>query len=204
MNAGDRRWRITVTPPDWGQDHLTPDAVVAYVDDELAQRPHLRAAAHLSQCRECAAHVHEQGQARSALRGAEAPTIPSALLSSLRSIPQDAELPPPPSGLAMTADGQMVSVLREPAPAERVPAGDGPAEKRSHRRMKLGTGVAVSGLALGALAFGVPSAAANGPVAPPAERGVFGGAVLNGGPIEASLRVPASSTPTARPTGGSK
>ena len=27
------RWRITVTAPDWGEDHLTLDAIVAFVDD---------------------------------------------------------------------------------------------------------------------------------------------------------------------------
>ena len=47
MNDG--RWRITVEAPDWGQDHLCSDAIVAFVDDELAYRPHQRATQHIAQ-----------------------------------------------------------------------------------------------------------------------------------------------------------
>ena len=46
-----------------------------------------------------------QGQARKALRTAGGPCLPSSLLSTLRAIPQDTELPAAPPGLAMTADG---------------------------------------------------------------------------------------------------
>ena len=28
----DGRWRITVTTPDWGQDHLSAEAVVAFAE----------------------------------------------------------------------------------------------------------------------------------------------------------------------------
>ena len=98
----DGRWRISVTAPDWGQDHLSLEAVVAFVDGELAPGPHARATQHLGQCPECAAQVVAQGQARTALRTAGWPCLPSALLSSLRAIPQDTDLPGPPPGLAMT------------------------------------------------------------------------------------------------------
>jgi anti-sigma factor RsiW len=163
------RWRISVTTPDWGHDHLSSDAIVAYVDDELAAGPHLRATRHLSQCPECAAQVVAQGQARAALRTAGCPSLPSSLLSSLRSIPQDTDLPAPPAGLAVTPDGQFVSVLRPEraahegiGPERGAPRADLDASAahgdRSHRRMWLGTGVAVSGLAVGAIAFAVPAA----------------------------------------------
>jgi anti-sigma factor RsiW len=216
------RWRISVTAPDWGQDHLSLDAIVAYVDDELAEGPHLRATRHLAQCRECAAQVVAQGQARAALRSAECPSLPSSLLSSLRAIPQDTDLPAPPAGLAVTPDGQFVSVLRPEraegfapeasasAPlAEQPPAGTvgdrqvvahGTHDRRPQRRLRLGTGVAVSGLAFGAIALAVPAALPSAPQTPvpTSSNGVLGGGpVLGGAPtvVDAQLLLPASSRP---------
>ena len=201
MNEG--RWRITVTAPDWGSDHLSSDAIVAFVDGELAHGPRIRAAQHLQECAECSAQVVTQGQARTAVRVAPCPSLPMALLSRLGSIPQDTALPSVPAGLAMTADGQLVSVLR-PERAERprhtrsrtdqrrpdqrrpeYPAGDGHDRRRAVRGMRLGTGVAVSGLALGALALGAP---AGSTTTPPTDRGLLGGSVLG---------VPASARPSA-------
>lgn len=156
----DRR-RFQVVPPDWGEAHLTLDAVVAYVDDELATGPHDRATRHLEHCPDCVAEVAEQRRARSALRGADAPTLPPSLMSTLRSIPQDTELPPPPAGLSLTEEGELVSVLR---PA----AFDGEQRRpRRSRRVRLGTGAAVSGIALGALAFGFPVATSQAPAPAP-------------------------------------
>lgn len=149
------RRRFQVIAPDWGEAHLTPEAVVAYVDGELAPGPDGRARRHLQHCADCATEVVDQRKARSELRGADAPTLPTSLMSALQAIPQDTELPPPPAGLSMTADGQLVSVVR-PAPGER-----------RTRRRRIGTGAAVSGLAIGALAFGLPaSGIASGPPGP--------------------------------------
>jgi anti-sigma factor RsiW len=201
--VSDGRWRITVSPPDWGQDHLSSDAIVAYVDDELDHGPQERAARHISQCAECEAQIVAQVQTRSALRAAEGPVLPSTLLRNLRSIPESAELPPPPPGLAMTPEGQLVSVLR-PGPDSRsitngadlrpdgVDTARGMAAQPSdhhgrlsvrspvQRRIRVGTGVAVSGLALGALAFGLPTATTD-PASPALSgRGVLGGSLLGG------------------------
>jgi anti-sigma factor RsiW len=191
--VSEGRWRITVTPPDWGQDHLSSDAIVAYVDDELAEGPHERATRHIARCAECEAQVRAQGQTRSALRTASGPVLPSALLSTLRSIPESAELPPPPAGLAVTPDGQFVSVLRPQSdmlelakPAEQAPETPPVVQGRRRppggspvqRRIRLGTGVAVSGLALGALAYGLPPASS---VPTVSDRGALGGSVLGGG-----------------------
>lgn len=220
----DGRWRISVTAPDWGQGHLSLDAIVAYVDDELAHGPHLRATQHLAQCHECAAQVVTQGQARSALRMAGGPSLPTSLLSSLRSIPQDAELPPS-ADLAVTADGQLVSVLRPerlaPLPSDAVrppeqadlaalaaapPAGTDHSDHTDHhdrrpRRRLLGTGVAVSGLALGAIALAMPAALDPQTPVPTAAndvldaRPVLGGPVLGGATtdlVDARLRLPAA------------
>lgn len=188
------RWRITVTPPDWGQDHLSSDAIVAFVDDELSHGAHDRAAQHIARCAECEAQVIAQTQTRSALRTAGGPVLPSTLLHTLRSIPESATLPPTPPGLAVTSDGQIVSVLR-PTPDSLQMANEADLERgtgttqRGHRRpggrspvqrrIRVGTGVAVSGLALGALAYGLPSAS-SGPAAQN-ESGTFGGTVLSGG-----------------------
>ncbi len=118
------RWRISVTAPDWGEDHLSPEAVVAFVDDELDAGPRARATRHAARCRECAAQVVAQTQARVALRTAAGPRLPSSLLSSLRSIPQQTDLPAAPADLAVNQDGQIVCRSRpEPAPRRRRPAG---------------------------------------------------------------------------------
>jgi anti-sigma factor RsiW len=198
------RWRISVTTPDWGHDHLSSDAIVAFVDDELAAGPHLRATRHLSQCPECAAQVVAQGQARAALRTAGCPSLPSSLLSSLRSIPQDADLPAPPAGLAVTPDGQFVSVLRpERAAPERADLDSPPSHDRSHRRMRLGAGVAVSGLAVGAIAFALPTAVSGSaaPAPAPAEmldRPVLGDTAAT--PVDARLQVVPAPEPTPTPS----
>ncbi|MDN5747544.1 MAG: hypothetical protein L0H64_03325, partial [Pseudonocardia sp.] len=142
------RRRFTVSAPDWGHTHLSSDAVVAFVDDELAHGPHARAVAHVAACRECAAEVVSQRQARTALRGAACPSLPTSLLSSLRSIPQDTELPGPPAGLAVTTDGQLVSVLRAEPNGDPEPAHG---RRPSARRIRFGAGAAISGLAVGAI-----------------------------------------------------
>ncbi|MFR9801773.1 anti-sigma factor family protein [Pseudonocardia sp. RS010] len=214
----DARRRFGRSVPDWGVDHLSQDATVAFVDDELSTAARQRAAAHVASCGECAAEVVAQRQVRSALRAADEPHVPSSLLSMLRAIPQEAELPPSPPGLAVTADGQVVSVLRpERMPHARTPAGPPPAASVRRtpdlsgpdlsgpdltgpdltgpaglggghlpapsrgRRLRAGA-AAASGLALGALAFGVLPSATVAPAAPAQpDRGVLGGSVLNGG-----------------------
>jgi anti-sigma factor RsiW len=201
------RWRISVTAPDWGHDHLSSDAIVAYVDEELAAGPHLRATRHLSQCPECAAQVVAQGQARAALRTAGCPSLPSSLLSSLRSIPQDTDLPAPPAGLAVTPDGQFVSVLRPERTApqrtasERTDLDTQSPQDRPHRRMRLGAGVAVSGLAVGAIAFAVPAAVSGTaePAPAPAEmldRPILGGTAT---PVDARMQLAPAQAPTSTP-----
>lgn len=193
MSSARRRFSVTV--PDWGQDHLSSDAIVAYVDHELAAGPHARATRHLAECSECAAQVHAQGQARSALRGASAPSLPSSLLSNLRSIPQVAELPEPPAGLAMSPDGQFVTALRsdicEPSASPRADLSTSVGSNR-RPRLLLGAGAAVSGLALGALALGAPSLAGDSTSSNErADRGVFNGSVLGGSPgvLDARLQI---------------
>ena len=49
-------------------EHLSPEAIAAYVDGELRMTAHLRAAHHLSLCQQCAAEIDAQSQAREALR----------------------------------------------------------------------------------------------------------------------------------------
>jgi anti-sigma factor RsiW len=166
--------RFSVSTPDWGQAHLSLDAIVAYVDDELSAGAHARAEEHLAGCPECAAEVVTQRQARSALRTADVPRLPSSLLRTLQAIPVDAELPPPPPGLAVTPDGGDAGSGRHGAP-------------RLSRRARLG---ALSGLAVGALAVGAlvaPGASVPSPGEGPRgsvpqsvpARAVLGGPVLD-------------------------
>lgn len=204
--------RFSLSSPDWGQAHLTLDAIVAYVDDELGASAHARAQAHLEGCGECRAEVVSQRQARSALRAAECPSLPSSLLRNLRSIPVEAGLPPMPPGLGVTADGQFVLLRDVPpathgpacpdGPADLPPAGLGPgpaaAPRRFSRRARFG---AVSGLALGALAVG---ALATPSVAPEPEppTGALGGAVMNL-PIRLAPQPPSAGPALAPPVGSS-
>jgi Putative zinc-finger len=182
----------------WG-GHLALDAIVAYVDEELSSPACRRALEHLSRCPECAAEVVAQTQARLALRRSAAPSLPSSLLTALRAIPDQAELPEPPAGLAVSADGQLVSVLRKPGEPKRRPR---------DRRVRLGAGVVVTGLALGGLtaavgAFGAPG----GSVTPAAGTASLGGpyfgvnhtAGTGTGPADGTSR-PVPSDPRAQPT----
>lgn len=157
MSAGGRLFSVQV--PDWGEDHLSSEAVAAYVDGELADRPYDRATRHLAACSECAAQVVAQGQARAALRSARCPSLPSSLMSTLRSIPQHTELTGMPNGLAVSAEGELVAQLRpDPTP----PAGLAGAPPKP-RRSRIGAGAAISGLALGALAIGAAIIAGDTP-----------------------------------------
>jgi Putative zinc-finger len=207
--------RFSLSSPDWGQAHLSLDATVAYVDDELSPGAHARAQAHLDGCGECRAEVGAQRQARAALRGAGGPCLPSSLLRSLRSIPVETELPPMPPGLGVTADGRFV-LLRDvpqadpgagPAAHEHhihtsaypglPPAGlgTGPvaAPRRFSRRARIG---AVSGLALGALAVGALAAPGGAPE-PVAPSGVLGGVVLE---VPPRLSPPSTDVPALATT----
>lgn len=69
-------------------DHLSAEAVAAYVDGELPMKAHLRASGHLSACAQCRAEVEAQGQARAALRDCRPVTMPSTLMGLLSQIPQ--------------------------------------------------------------------------------------------------------------------
>ncbi len=89
-------------------EHLSIEAIAAYVDGELRMKSYLRAAHHLSLCPECAAEVEGQTQARSALRDSVPIDMPSSLLGLLSQIPESTPDPPvaPESGLAdQLADG---------------------------------------------------------------------------------------------------
>jgi RNA polymerase sigma-70 factor (ECF subfamily) len=58
--TGERRFSLS--SPDWGQAHLSLDAIVAYVDDELSPGAQTRAQEHLDSCGECRAEVGAQRQ----------------------------------------------------------------------------------------------------------------------------------------------
>jgi len=85
--AGTKRRRFGST------EHLSVEAIAAYVDGELRMNAHLRAAHHLSQCPQCAAEVEDQSRARAALRDSRPIHIPSTLLGLLSDIPRH---PPDP------------------------------------------------------------------------------------------------------------
>lgn len=71
-------------------EHLSTEAVAAFVDGELQMRAHLRAAHHLSICRQCSAEIDAQRQARDALRDSRPVSMPSNLMGLLTQIPSSA------------------------------------------------------------------------------------------------------------------
>ena len=71
-------------------EHLSIEAISAFVDGELRMNAHLRAAHHISLCPECAAEVDGHRRARAALRDSRPISIPSTLLGLLSQIPDDA------------------------------------------------------------------------------------------------------------------
>jgi anti-sigma factor RsiW len=150
----------------WGlsEQHLLPDAVVAFVDGELTPTACDRASSHAAKCGACAAEIAAQRQASAAVHAANAFSAPAGLLASLRAIPDQIEMPEMPDGLAVTNDGQLVAVQRP----DRVAALGGTAPlgtstklgegstvlgRSPGRRAVQGAGVVVSGLVLGALAL---------------------------------------------------
>ena len=77
-------------PREFGStEHLSTEAIAAFVDGELRMTAHLRAAHHLSMCPQCAAEVDAQGQARAALRESCPIVVPTTLLGMLSQIPHD-------------------------------------------------------------------------------------------------------------------
>ncbi|WP_051198746.1 zf-HC2 domain-containing protein [Gordonia shandongensis] len=85
----------SITPnPDHQRDgfasteHLHPEAVVAYVDNELTLQAAARADAHLTLCPECAREVVTQSRARSMLKTChDEVAMPESLRSQLSAIP---------------------------------------------------------------------------------------------------------------------
>ncbi|ONI77186.1 anti-sigma factor [Actinosynnema sp. ALI-1.44] len=181
------------------EQHLMPDAVVAFVDGELSMGARDRVAAHMISCSLCATEIASQRQARAAVRAADAPSMPAGLLASLQAIPQNTELPGMPDGLAVTNDGQLVAVQRpdrvgsststplgaKPALGSQPRLGEGPHVLGRGRRTAQGAGVVVSGLVLGALVLVAPSGA-------PAANG---GAATPGAPTPAKAPVHVASVP---------
>ena len=68
-------------------EHLSIEAISAFVDGELRMNAHLRAAHHISLCPECAAEVDGHRRAREALRDSHPIRVPSTLPGLLSQIP---------------------------------------------------------------------------------------------------------------------
>lgn len=79
-------------------EHLSTEAVAAFVDGELRMNAHMRAATHLSMCPQCAAEVEAQSQARAALRDSRPIAVPNSLLGLLSQIPHHAAPAAPDNG----------------------------------------------------------------------------------------------------------
>jgi anti-sigma factor RsiW len=89
-------------------EHLSIEAIAAFVDGELRMTAHLRAAHHLSLCAQCAAEVDDQSRARSALRDSDSHPIriPTGLLGLLSEIPHSPTDDPPQRSEPFDRDGR--------------------------------------------------------------------------------------------------
>ncbi len=76
-------------------EHLSTEAIAAFVDGELRMSAHMRAAHHMSICPQCSAEVDAQGQARSVLRDSCPIIVPTSLLGALSQIPHRAPVEQP-------------------------------------------------------------------------------------------------------------
>jgi anti-sigma factor RsiW len=182
------------------EQHLLPDAVVAFVDGELGPVARDRAASHIARCTLCAGETAAQRQARSAVRSAEVPGMSAGFLAALRAIPVDAELPGGPDTLAVTADGTFVTAQRPERPTAGLgsgsmlgssqPLGTGPGLLRGRtphgRRTAQGAGVVAAGLVIGALAMVGPHVL-GGSSAEPAEQNGGGSGQSGPGVLQANF-----------------
>ncbi len=131
------------------EDHLSLDAVVAYVDGELSLTAFQRVAHHLHECADCAREVAEQAAAARTLRTAGGPRLPADLLNALRAIPSG------PGTGEITAFSRTLPLalpFHRPDPLHGSGLSGSPAGRT--RRNRLGAGALVAGLAVGALATG--------------------------------------------------
>lgn len=136
------------------EDHLSLDAVVAFADGEMPLAAYQRAAAHLAGCARCAAEVAEQTSASKRLRSAAAPAMPLGLFDALRSIPLGSgPLGSGPLGsipLAAPVTGTGPGLAIDPDSGHAVHVDTGHVAPVRGRRFRLGAGVLVAGLAVGA------------------------------------------------------
>jgi hypothetical protein len=111
-------------------EHLSTEAVAAFVDGELRMSAHLRAAHHITLCPECAAEVDGQRRARAALRDSNPIRIPSTLLGLLSQIPHC----PPDDDAGTTPSRGESGPLGSPRAQESGHASDGsPRDRREPR-----------------------------------------------------------------------
>ncbi|WP_347955626.1 MULTISPECIES: zf-HC2 domain-containing protein [Gordonia] len=69
-------------------EHLNPEAVVAYVDNELTIQAAARADTHLALCHDCAREVTAQARARTMLQACQTElSVPDSLRAQLSRIP---------------------------------------------------------------------------------------------------------------------
>jgi hypothetical protein len=124
-------------------EHLSTEAIAAFVDGELRMNAHLRAAHHISLCPECAKEVEDQRRARAALRDSHPIRIPSTLLGLLSQIPhspQDEAAPSWPNDDAGRAEngtwgsGRMRGNAGTHPQPGGAPAAQGSPPTRSRRR----------------------------------------------------------------------
>ena len=149
------------------ESHLAQEAIAALVDGELTAGPAARAARHLTGCLQCRMAVQAQREAKDALHGSQAVTVPGDLMSRLCAIPFTADVPGAGGGpLALGPDSSRLTV-RNGATAWEVDLSpqDRPHRPDHARWLRRGLAGTIAGLGAGvtALALNLPP---DVPVAP--------------------------------------
>ncbi|GEM_PF-482308 len=79
-------------PDFFSTDHLSADAVVAFVDDALPRHVRIRVERHITECPECCALVNAQREIRETIQSAETIGTPGSLREKLARIPNETAL----------------------------------------------------------------------------------------------------------------
>lgn len=94
-------------------DHLSAEAVAAYVDGQLPASGQMRAGHHLERCRMCREEVDQQRQARQALRGSGPIQMPEELRDRLHRLADlGPQAPTPDRPATLRCDGRPTWIRR--------------------------------------------------------------------------------------------
>jgi hypothetical protein len=165
------------------EQHLSEDALAAYVDGILSHTADERAAKHLRTCAECRAAVDAEREAKALLGATPDPTLPAGLLAKLLDVPMTADIGSTDQTLAIEGDKlgwstsdskvmerRVTTAPARPRPSARPGGATRPAGRSTRsRRARRGLAVSLAGLAFGVIATAASTSANSAAPARPGE-----------------------------------